>query len=1026
MQDTSILQRSLWLSAIYLLLLLARGYGLDPSRRISQYGHSIWRWQDGLVNAASPITQTTDGYIWIIGTNGLTRFDGVNFVPWTPPRDIPFSWRHFTALLGASDGSLWIGTSSGLGRLKEGHFRSYSKPGDRSGIGSIIEDHAGHIWVTRYLIPTGEGAICEAREDGLHCHGPADGVPLRYGFGLAEDTEGNFWIGSRYLCRWKPGSTCTIYFNNGPADADIDAGLVAAGSSQTIWAVVNTPGQEGGLQRFSAGKWASYSVPGLSTSVRGYEAMLADHDGSLWVGTGTDGLYRLHNDVVDHYGPADGLSGHKVGQIYEDHEGNLWVTTDGGMDMFRNTPVFSYSAAQGLSSADPRAILASQDGSIWITTSHGIEVLRDGHKQYLPAWPIRVQGTNSLFEDRTGTIWFSSGAGNDLVYWNHGGFHLLKPHNADTHGRFVTGITGDAQHNLWAVSQTYLFRIDQGQVQQYIPLPKNFAPVGLLASDLQGGIWISDRAAHLFRYSNGQFQTIELKDTGGPNMIAAMIADADDPLLVATAGGLFRWDGQRLTVLDTHNGLPCARIASLVKDNYGALWLGAPCGLLRIDPSELAKWRHDAGVKVAAKVLDRLDGAYPGGKMTVEPYATKAPDGRIWFTNGDEVETFDPDHLFENSVLPPVHIETVIADDKAYERSPVLRLPARTRNLEIDYTALSLSVPQKVRFRYRLEGQDPGWREVINERKVQYSNLPPRHYRFRVIAANNSGVWNEEGDTLEFDIPPAWYQTLWFRAICAVVFLVLLWGIYQLRIQELRRQFAIGLEARVNERTRIARDLHDTLLQSFHGLMLRFQAATNLLPERPVEAKQRFESAIDQAAQAITEGRDTVQGLRSSTVETNDLAMAISALREELQADGTIAESTLFRMAVEGTPRNLHPILRDEVYRIAGETLRNAFRHAQARQIEVEIHYDARQFRLRVRDDGKGIDPEILGGHPRPRHFGLHGMRERAKIVGGQLDIWSELDSGTEVELSIPASRAYATPSTRRSWWSRKGSEIKS
>jgi signal transduction histidine kinase len=220
--------------------------------------------------------------------------------------------------------------------------------------------------------------------------------------------------------------------------------------------------------------------------------------------------------------------------------------------------------------------------------------------------------------------------------------------------------------------------------------------------------------------------------------------------------------------------------------------------------------------------------------------------------------------------------------------------------------------------------------------------------------------------------------------------------------------------------------LHDTLLQSFQGLILRFQAGTNLLPERPVEAKQRFESAIDQAAQAVTEGRDAVQGLRSSTVETNDLAMAISALGEELAADGTIADSALFRMAVEGTPRNLHPILRDEVYRIAGETLRNAFRHAQARQIEVEIHYDAQQFRLRVRDDGKGIDPGILGEHPRPGHFGLHGMRERAKIVGGQLDVWSELDSGTEVELSIPASRAYATPSARRSWWSGKGSEIKS
>jgi len=398
------------------------------------------------------------------------------------------------------------------------------------------------------------------------------------------------------------------------------------------------------------------------------------------------------------------------------------------------------------------------------------------------------------------------------------------------------------------------------------------------------------------------------------------------------------------------------------------------------------------------------------------------------------VSVIDPHHIPFNKLPPPVHIEQVTADRKTYwqnlsgdaSSSSQPRLPPLVRDLTIDYTALSFVAPERVLFRYKLEGRDPDWQNVGDRRQAFYNDLPPGNYRFRVSACNNSGVWNEAGTFLDFSIAPAYYQTNWFRVSCVAAFLILLWGLYRLRVQQLQHQFAIGLEARVNERTRIARDLHDTLLQSFHGLMLRFQAATNLLPERPVEAKQRFENAIDQAAQAITEGRDAVQGLRSSTVETNDLAMAISALGEELAADGTIADSALFRMAVEGTPRNLHPILRDEVYRIAGETLRNAFRHAQARQIEVEIHYDARQFRLRVRDDGKGIDPEILGEHPRPGHFGLHGMRERAKIVGGQLDVWSELDSGTEIELSIPASRAYATPSTRRSWWSGKGSEIKS
>jgi signal transduction histidine kinase len=300
-----------------------------------------------------------------------------------------------------------------------------------------------------------------------------------------------------------------------------------------------------------------------------------------------------------------------------------------------------------------------------------------------------------------------------------------------------------------------------------------------------------------------------------------------------------------------------------------------------------------------------------------------------------------------------------------------------------------------------------------------------------VTACNNSGVWNEAGAFLDFSVAPAYYQTAWFRGLCAAAFALLLWLIYQLRLRQLARQFNMGVEARVRERTRIARELHDTLLQSFHGLLLRFQSASNLLPERPAEAKQRFESAIDQAAQAITEGRDAVQGLRSSMVETNNLARAISALGEQLVADEPSHNSPVFHVHVEGTPRNLHPILRDEVYRIAAEALRNAFRHACAKRVEVEIRFDERQLRLRVRDNGKGIDPNVLKEGGRAGHWGLSGMRERAKLIGGNLELWSELDSGMEVELSIPASSAYRTSAgPRRSWLaeklSGKGTDMKS
>jgi signal transduction histidine kinase len=278
---------------------------------------------------------------------------------------------------------------------------------------------------------------------------------------------------------------------------------------------------------------------------------------------------------------------------------------------------------------------------------------------------------------------------------------------------------------------------------------------------------------------------------------------------------------------------------------------------------------------------------------------------------------------------------------------------------------------------------------------------------------------------------PVFWQTWWFRLSSAVAFALAVAAFFRLRMLQLTRQMNLRFEERLAERTRIARDLHDTLLQSFHGLLLRFQAATNLLPGRPEEARKTLESAIDQAAQAITEGRDAVQGLRSSTVVTNDLASAISTLGQELASGETNPDAAEFHVEVEGTPRNLHPILRDEVYRIAGEALRNAFKHAQAQRVEVEIRYDERHLRLRVRDDGKGIDAKHLNEDGQPGHYGLRGMRERAKLLGGKLAVWSERDSGTEVELSIPASRSYETFPARRRWWlaekfSEKGTEVKS
>jgi signal transduction histidine kinase len=344
-----------------------------------------------------------------------------------------------------------------------------------------------------------------------------------------------------------------------------------------------------------------------------------------------------------------------------------------------------------------------------------------------------------------------------------------------------------------------------------------------------------------------------------------------------------------------------------------------------------------------------------------------------------------------NRITPPVHIEAIHGDGRHYLTARPVTLQPRTRNVQIEYTALNLAIPERVRFRYKLEGAEQQWQEAGTRRQALYNNLPPGAYRFRVMACNNDGVWNEAGTAYEFSIDPAFYQTRWFEAACAAAFLALLWGLYQYRLHQMARKFNIRLEERVNERTRIARELHDTLLQSFQGSMFRMQAALNLLPLRPEKAGEALDGAIARTEQAIAEGRNAIQDLRSEAATATDITQSLTTMGQELatsQQGGR--DPSMFRLTVEGERQALFPFLQDEIYRIAREVLTNAFQHAGASQIKAEIRYDARAFRLRIRDDGTGIDPRVLKQGKRAGHWGLPGIRERAKQIGARLDFWGE------------------------------------
>jgi signal transduction histidine kinase len=674
------------------------------------------------------------------------------------------------------------------------------------------------------------------------------------------------------------------------------------------------------------------------------------------------------------------------------------------------------------------SVLAARDGSIWLGTLNGLNRWKDGQ---VTVYRKRNSGlpdddAQSIYQDGHGRIWASTPRG--LAFLEQGRFIPVSA----VPGGGVQAIAGDGDGggDLWLSHFQGLLHLFRGNPVERIPwatMGRKDRAFALLPDSLHGGLWLGFSVGGLAYFKGGQVRASYARADGlGDGRVNGLQLGPDGTLWVATEGGLSRVKNGSVATLTSKNGLPCDTVHWMAEDDVQSYWLYMACGLVRIARAELDAWATDPKRTVVTTFFGSSDGVRSHPTSSADsPRVAKSPDGKLWFVQGDGVGVLDPRHLSVNKLPPPVHIEQITADRKVYwtnssgDSSANLRpLPPLSHDLQIDYTALSLVAPEKIRFKYKLEGEDKDWQDAGNRRQAFYTNLAPRHYRFRVAASNNSGVWNEAGASFDFSIAPAYYQTSWFFASYVAAFLAMLWGIYRLRLRYLKHEFNARLEARVGERTRIARDFHDTTLQNFLGVLMKFSAVTHLIPERP-DVQEKLEGVIEQARAAVTEGRDAVQGLRSSTVVTNDLARAIGMLGEELAAGENSPE---FHVHVEGTTRDLAPLVRDEVYRIAGEALRNAFQHAQARRIEVEIHYDQRRLRLRVRDDGKGIDPKVLGAGGRAGHYGLLGMHERAKLVGGKLAVFSKLDSGTETELTIPASIAYIeSPAARRSMSSGKG-----
>jgi signal transduction histidine kinase/ligand-binding sensor domain-containing protein len=725
-------------------------------------------------------------------------------------------------------------------------------------------------------------------------------------------------------------------------------------------------------------------------------------------------LLKDHPDP-DTFSASDGLSDATVKTILEDREGNLWVGTGGGVDRFRRTNVHRLPAE--VARLNSQALAPAENGSVWIGADCGLCSSSldglwkfDGRLQRIP-----VPGLTSVTAvdiDANGKLWIAGPAG----VWreeSHERFRKVAELPEGTRGQDVHALTIDLDGDAWiSVVRSNLFRYRDGAWERngnLTALPDRRPSSH--ARDREGRLW--------FGYGDGQLAVVEsgrvklLGAAQGLDLGGLFAIHAGPHTVVASANRVAVLDNGHFHVVTTPaDPTVLEGVTGIAQSENGDLWLNGLKGAVRVTAADFNRALQDRTYELRCELFDAEDG-FPGMAQRVRPIPTliAGSDGRLWFAGTQNVAWLNPTSIRHNTIPPPVSIRAVTVAGRKYSTTDGLSLAAGTRDLQVDYTALSLSRPDRIRFRYRLDGFDEGWIEAGSRRQAFYTHLDPGHYKFRIAAANDSGAWNESGAALEIVIPPTFVQTKAFVALCIAAAIALLWIAYGLRVRRLTASLRNRLEERVAERERIARELHDTLLQGVQGLILKFQTATDEIPS-DLPARRMMEEALDRADDVLIEGRDRVKDLRIQPTTAADLPQAIGALGAELANE----HSNRFNLSVEGAPRPLDPIVREEALRIAHEALTNAFRHAHATGIETEIIYHRSELRLRFRDDGRGIERSILE-KGRPDHWGLPGMRERASKIRASFEVWSRQGAGTEIELKVPARIAYLRNGRRWGWW---------
>jgi signal transduction histidine kinase/ligand-binding sensor domain-containing protein len=967
---------------VFLAVGIVSSKTLVPDGNDARYGINFWREAEGLPQSRiRAITQTRDGYLWLGTDNGAVRFNGANFNAFTVETG-SLKDNEVWSLQEDNDGGLWIGTyGGGLTLFRDGRFTTFTQADGLLDdiITQLDKDPEGNIWmgtpsgVTRFsngvftnftikdgLVNNHINAICAHSPFGVLVAAgsklfrfqdgkfTSDDALVKEGDGEIEhilsSSNGSLWFSfsSPVIKKWKDG-IITAYTRKNNLTPHIDS--IYEDEHGTFWAVL-----ENGLNKLQDEKFIPVPLESGSAKIGVIYSLFSDSQGNMWLGLQSNGLGRLRIKEISTISEEDGLSNDSTRAVFEDSQKNLWIGTAGGFSIYRNGAISNYESFEGKRFSSIRSFAEDDNGNIWIAAGKSLLLMKNGKLTQFSGWTSRFD-IKVIYRDPKGFIWIGTD-GDGLFKYEAGNFINYQTQD---------GLAGNNVRGI--------------------------------LYDRQGAIWISCSGNGISKYLNGKFTNYTTQNGLAGNRVLVLYEDDEGTLWFGTREGLSRFKNEKFFSYTAESGLFVGFIYTILDDSKGNFWFSCAKGLFRVSKAELNEFAEGQRKKVTSVDYGVSDGLKTRAfNLGNQPAAWKTREGSLMFSSLKGLVVVDPNRISSSSFIPPVYIEEIILNREKYSSENQPEIPSGNGEVELHFAALNYLSPEKLRFKYKLEGYDEDWIDAGTRRFAYYTNLPPGQYRFRVTAGNVDGVWNEQGALFSFYLQPHFYQTRWFFLLIIAVVILIAGLLYRLHIFEVKARYSAVLA----ERNRIALEIHDTLAQNLAGIALHLDSVKMKLVEMPGDLRESINTACNLTRYSLSEARRAVSDLRSDELENQELGAALPEIANRLTADTPIHVN----INVTGVSRKLNPVTEKNLLRIFQEALANAVKHSQAGNVEIELKYGINSLILRVADDGKGFNTDnikllSIG------HYGLIGMRERAERFGGHLVLTSKPGKGTDLNVEL-------------------------